>query len=123
MTRSRHIALKVSLARAGCRANLVALRIRFAQAPCKMERDLGERATRRLRELVRAGRLDFRYLPCSCQPGTEGTQACNYKRRCGTLKANGRDVGYILIAERLAVPFQCGATTCPPTPRPWCGSP
>jgi hypothetical protein len=27
-----------------------------------------------------------------------------------------------LIEEGLAVPFVCGATRCPRTPRPWCGS-
>jgi hypothetical protein len=36
------------------------------------------------------------------------------------LKANGRDVGSILISEGLAVPFHCRGTGCPPTPRPWC---
>jgi endonuclease YncB( thermonuclease family) len=79
------------------------------RASCDAERDLGDKATRRLRELVRAANL-----------GTEGTHACNYGRRCGTLKADGRDVGEILNAERLAVPFKCGATRCPPTPKPWC---
>lgn len=91
------------------------------RAACPAERELGDRATRRLRELVRGGNLDFEFVPCACRPGTEGTDACNFGRRCGTLKANGRDVGTILIAERLAVPFQCGTTSCPPTPRPWCG--
>ena len=90
------------------------------RAVCKAEGDLGAKATRRLRDLVRAGNLDFEYVACACAPGTEGTDRCNYGRRCGTLKANGRDVGAILIAEKLAVPFQCGATSCPPTPRPWC---
>ena len=28
---------------------------------------------------------------------------------------------YALIGEGLAVPFKCGTTSCPPTPRPWCG--
>jgi hypothetical protein len=28
-----------------------------------------------------------------------------------------------LIAEGLAVPFQCGETRCPKTPRPWCEVP
>jgi hypothetical protein len=46
--------------------------------------------------------------------------ACNHGRACGTLRSNGRDVGAILIAEGLAVPFVCGATSCPKTPRPWC---
>jgi len=33
---------------------------------------------------------------------------------------SGRDVGSILIEEGLAVPFVCGATHCPRTPKPWC---
>ena len=36
------------------------------------------------------------------------------------LASEGRDVGAILIEEGLAVPFICGATHCPKTPRPWC---
>jgi endonuclease YncB( thermonuclease family) len=90
------------------------------RALCEAERRLGQQATRRLQELVRSGPLGFQLVACSCRPGTEGTQQCNFGRRCGVLTANGRDVGAILIAERLAVPFQCGATRCPPTPRPWC---
>ena len=41
-------------------------------------------------------------------------------RDCGTLKSRGSDVGAILMEEGLAVPFVCGATRCPKTPRPWC---
>ena len=87
---------------------------------CNRERDLGDRATARLKELVATSDLQLERIPCSCEPGTEGTEACNYGRSCGTLRANGRDVGEILISEGLAVPFVCGATSCPPTPRPWC---
>src|SRR6266478_1145761 len=83
------------------------------RAACDAEAELGAKATRRLRELVRTSDLDFDFVPCACQPGTEGTQACNYGRRCGTLKVHGRDVGSILIEEGLAVPFMCGATRCP----------
>ena len=90
------------------------------RAACDAERELGGRATRRVRDLVKDGALDFEFVACSCRPGTELTPACNYGRRCGTLKSDGRDVGAILIAEGLAVPFQCGATSCPKTPRPWC---
>jgi len=90
------------------------------RAACEAERQLGARATLRLRNLVRAGDLDFEYVACSCPPGTHGTFACNYGRDCGTLKSGGRDVGAILIEEGLAVPFACGATRCPTTPRPWC---
>ena len=93
------------------------------RAACDAERELGAKATRRVRDLVRNGNLDFEFVACSCPPGTEGTPACNYGRRCGTLKANGRDVGAILIAEGLAVLFQCGTTSCSKTPRPWCEAP
>ena len=86
-------------------------------AACQAEAELGARATRRLRDLVKLGNLEFEYVRCSC-PDT--TRSCNWGRDCGTLRSNGRDVGAILIAEGLAVPFVCGATQCPPTPRPWC---
>ena len=89
-------------------------------ASCPAEAELGARATRRLRELVRAGGLEFEYVRCSCPEGTQGTSACNWGRLCGSLRANGRDVGSILIEEGLAVAFVCGATSCPKTPRPWC---
>src|SRR5271165_6182915 len=89
------------------------------RAACDAERELGAKATRRLRDLVRAGDLDFVYVTCSCPPGTEGTPVCNYGRDCGTLKCRGRDVGTVLMEEGLAVPFVC-ATRCPKTPRPWC---
>jgi endonuclease YncB( thermonuclease family) len=90
------------------------------RAACEAERELGGKATRRVRDLVQAGNLDFEFVACSCPPGTEGTFACNYGRRCGTLRADGRDVGVILIAEGLAVPCHCGRISCPKTPRPWC---
>ena len=89
-------------------------------ASCQAEADLGARATHRLRELVKLGNLDFVYVQCSCPEGTQGTFACNYARDCGTLRANGKDVGATLIEEGLAVPFVCGTTRCPATPRPWC---
>jgi endonuclease YncB( thermonuclease family) len=90
------------------------------RAACEAERELGAKATRRLRDLVRAGHLDFVYVACSCPAATQGTLLCNYGRDCGTLKSSGRDVGAILMEEGLAVPFVCGATRCPKTPRPWC---
>jgi len=72
------------------------------RARCEAERVLGQRASHRLRQLVNAGGLDLHEIRCSCPEGTHGTQACNYGRRCGTLKAHGRDVGMILIGEGLA---------------------
>lgn len=91
-----------------------------SRARCEAERQKGEAAGRRLRELVSNGRPDFQQVACSCPPGTEGTNACNFGRRCGTLRVNGVDVGSTLIGEGLAVRFACGATSCPTLPRPWC---
>ncbi|WP_287352703.1 thermonuclease family protein [Mesorhizobium sp.] len=89
---------------------------------CEAEAHLGRRAKARLKELVAAAELELKMVPCSCPPGTEGTDACNYGRSCGYLFADGRDVGEVLVSEGLAVPFVCGSTSCPPTPRPWCAS-
>lgn len=89
-------------------------------ARCARELELGNRATNRLMELVATSNMELVKVPCACKPGTEGTKACNYGRSCGILRADGRDVGQILISEGLAVPFVCGRTSCPRTPRPWC---
>lgn len=89
-------------------------------AKCEDEGRLGVNATNRVRELVKSGSLELIYVQCACKPGTEGTFACNFGRRCGILKSNGRDVRDILIQEGLAVPFKCGETRCPKMPRPWC---
>jgi endonuclease YncB( thermonuclease family) len=91
-----------------------------SRARCETERQKGEAAHRRLRELVSNGRPDFQQVACSCPPGTERTNACNFGRRCGTLRVNGVGVGSTLIGEALAVRFVCSATGCPALPRPWC---
>lgn len=88
---------------------------------CDAEADLGRRAKARLKELVATAKLELKMVPCSCPAGTEGTGKCNYGRSCGSLFADGQDVGDVLVSEGLAVPFACGSTSCPPTPRPWCG--
>ncbi|TAT96143.1 thermonuclease family protein (plasmid) [Rhizobium ruizarguesonis] len=88
---------------------------------CEYERKLGERASSRLKELVRSPNLQLTKVPCACPAGSEGTKACNHGRSCGVLRVDGRDVGQILIGEGLAVPFICEGNRCPRTPRPWCG--
>jgi endonuclease YncB( thermonuclease family) len=90
------------------------------RARCSSERDLGNRATFRLRQLVAGGGLDLERVVCSCPTGTEGTRRCNYGRSCGVLKARGQDVGATLIAEGLAHTYTCGRTSCPPREL-WCG--
>ena len=89
-------------------------------AGCEAEAQLGQRAKQRLQALVDTSSLELTFIACSCPPRTEGTPRCNHGRRCGVLKADGRDVGSVLMSEGLAVPFQCGKASCPPTPRPWC---
>lgn len=90
------------------------------RAKCERERALGAVAKERLASLIAAGKTELRIIPCSCKPGTEGTEACNYGRACGILTVNNRDVADILIGEGLAVPYHCGTTSCPRLPRPWC---
>jgi len=89
------------------------------QAKCSRERDLAQRATIRLRELVAEGPVELIYVRCSCPPGTHGTKACNHGRDCGRLSVGGHDACAILIAEGLAHLFVCGMTSCPPR-RSWC---
>jgi endonuclease YncB( thermonuclease family) len=89
------------------------------RARCERERALGERASRRLRELVAGAEPELTRMACPCPPGTEGTPSCNYGRLCGTLRIRGLDVGTILIGEGLARRYACGATNCPPRGS-WC---
>jgi endonuclease YncB( thermonuclease family) len=88
-------------------------------ARCAGERALGERATRRLRELVALPGAVLREVTCSCRRGTHGTPACNYGRRCGTLTVSGQDVGQTLMREGLARAYICGSDRCPPRGS-WC---
>src|SRR6266508_3212343 len=70
-------------------------------AECQPEAQIGERAKQRLTRLLRGGELDLTLVPCSREPGTEGTPRCNHGRRCGALTIYGRDIGAILISEGL----------------------
>jgi hypothetical protein len=86
----------------------------------RLERMLAARATSRLRQMIKPGDdIDLQIFVCSCRPGTEGTMACNYRRACGYLTVDGRDVGDVLIAENLAHSYVCGRNSCPKR-QPWC---
>ncbi|WP_261332223.1 thermonuclease family protein [Rhizobium leguminosarum] len=54
---------------------------------CEYERKLGERASSRLRELVKSPNLQLTKVSCACPAGSEGTDACNHGRSCGVLKS------------------------------------
>ena len=81
-------------------------------ARCDAEIDLGAKAARRLRSIIKDGRLEFSFVPCPCPVGKEGTAYCRRGRRCGILKVNENNVGDILIAEKLAVPTACEKSRC-----------
>jgi endonuclease YncB( thermonuclease family) len=89
------------------------------RARCESERSKGAEAARRLRQLVAGGGLDLSRVPCACPQGTELTARCNYGRACGVLTARGKDVGEILIEERLARKYVCTGTHCPKR-EGWC---
>ena len=88
---------------------------------CRAGLDLGRRATARLKQMVgQAKAIQLEFVPCACRPQDRGTSRCNFGRSCGKLRIDGADVGRTLIAESLAARFVCGASSCPPLPRPWC---
>jgi micrococcal nuclease len=89
-------------------------------AQCKAERQLGDKAAKRMRDLILAGGLDFSPIVCSCPAATLSKWFCNLGRTCGTLRANGRDVGDVLIEDGLAVAYSCGKAGCPKMPKLWC---
>jgi endonuclease YncB( thermonuclease family) len=45
------------------------------RAACAAERELGDKATRRVRDLVRAGNLDFEFVAALAHPARKGRQA------------------------------------------------
>jgi endonuclease YncB( thermonuclease family) len=90
-----------------------------ATAKCPAERELGERAVKRLTEIAGFGGLDLTEVPCACLPGTIGTRLCNQGKLCGVLRAGGGNVGLRLITEGLARPYYCGKYRCPKR-RSWC---
>ncbi|WP_249167241.1 hypothetical protein [Bradyrhizobium sp. JYMT SZCCT0428] len=51
-----------------------------SRARCDAELQKGVAAKQRLLELVSNGRSEFHQVACSCVPGTEGTDACNFGR-------------------------------------------
>jgi micrococcal nuclease len=90
------------------------------KAVCANERALGAKAKARLYDMIETGPAALQIVPCACPPKTEGTGLCNYGRACGILTVNGVDVAKTLIAEQLAIPYVCGATSCPQISTPWC---
>jgi hypothetical protein len=71
----------------------------------------------RLRQIVRGGGLDFRFVDCACPSGTPAQ--CSPAMSCGVLRSAGRDVADMLIAEKLAAPPAC-ESGCPSPITPSC---
>jgi endonuclease YncB( thermonuclease family) len=90
------------------------------RASCVQERALGSRAAARLRQLIWSGGLDLKFVRCSCRTESEVTPACNFGRACGMLLVNGRNVGEVLVKEKLVRSNVCTRTSCP-AQAGWCG--
>lgn len=73
-------------------------------------------AKERFAELLKSGPLDLTEVRCSCAESKIGTKQCNNGRKCGLLTLNGKNIGEILIAEELAMPFVCDWSRCPHMP-------
>jgi endonuclease YncB( thermonuclease family) len=80
------------------------------------EQALGTIAKERLQELINSGKLELNETPCACPLWKVEGGFCNHGRKCAILTLNGKNIGDILIAEELAVPFVCSATRCPKMP-------
>ena len=76
-------------------------------ARCKRRIELGYQAKARVVDLVHEAKtLTLRRGVCSCAPSApEGSRLCNYARRYGTFRAQGEDVGCVLIRDGLAKPY------------------
>ena len=90
-------------------------------ARCEAEVAKGYEAKAALVDLVHSGKpLTLERVACSCAPSSpEGSQFCNYGRRCGVLRIAGEDAGVILIRESLAKPYLYRWNRVPPKPK-WC---
>lgn len=51
-----------------------------------------------MKEIVSTSKLNLKKVACFCFPGTASTNECNYARNFGIRRADGRNVGDILIA-------------------------
>ena len=89
------------------------------RARCASERNRGDKATARLRELIVSGNVTVELVRCACPAEQLGTEACNFGRSCGILTINGRDAGDTLIAEGLARAYHCRQFSYP-SRGSWC---
>lgn len=74
-------------------------------ARCEREVEKGYAAKAAVVGFVSSGKPPtLQRIACSCPPSSslEGSQLCDYGRRCGTLRAGGEDVGKTLILAGLA---------------------
>lgn len=90
-----------------------------SRARCDREREIGEKASAKMRQILSWGDLELQMVPCACSAGTEGTKACNYGRQCGVLKAWGVSAAEEMVKHGLARAYSCSITRCPPRPS-WC---
>jgi endonuclease YncB( thermonuclease family) len=75
------------------------------RAICEAERELGDKATRRLRDLVQSSKLGFEFVGCACQPAEKEHRPATTEGVAALIKADGRDVGAVLISEKSSGAF------------------
>jgi hypothetical protein len=63
---------------------------------------------------------DLRVVACSCRRARKERSAANHPAPVRGALGRPPRRRASLIAEGFAVAFQCGNTSCPPMPRPWC---
>lgn len=80
------------------------------------ERAIAAIARERFAELLTSGPLDLQEVPCSCSAKRLRESTCNHGRKCAVLSLNGKNIGDVLIAEELAVPYVCSERKCPRMP-------
>jgi endonuclease YncB( thermonuclease family) len=83
------------------------------RAECDAEADLGAKATRRLRDLIREGNLEFNYVKCSCPEGMEKTLRVIMEGIAVPSDRMEEMLVRSMIAEGLAVPFICARNSLP----------
>jgi endonuclease YncB( thermonuclease family) len=89
------------------------------RAGCTKERQGGEKAVARLKQLTSTDNLDLQTVACPCSKRTTGTIACNMGRACAVLRVGGQDVAELMVKEKLARAHVCGERRCPRL-KGWC---
>jgi endonuclease YncB( thermonuclease family) len=82
----------------------------LSSGKCAAERQLATQARLRLKELVEEPTAKLQEVLC---------YGSNFGRKCAVVTVNGKNIGTLMVRERLATPYWCGAGGCPKR-ADWC---